>query len=91
MLKASPTEGAPVKSSQSMLKVATTSSFGSSSQTQKVAKTLLNNYGNCQSFMLCNENEALFKRSGYGEKDMNLLMMTTPPSNQTKTGQQMLY
>ena len=33
------------------------SSMTSSSQTRKVANTLLTNYGNCTLFKLCNENE----------------------------------
>jgi hypothetical protein len=60
------------------------SSMTSSSQTRKVANTLLTNYGNCTLFKLCNENEQFFKQKSsvaYNEKDINFLMMNTPPSN----------
>jgi len=47
-----------------------------------MANTLFDNYGNCNTFSLCNENEEFNKNIGDGgEKDYrNFLMLQTPPS-----------
>jgi len=43
----------------------TNSAKTSSSQTSKMANTLLTNYGNCTTFQLCNENEQFIKSKRY--------------------------
>lgn len=64
--------------------------MSSSSKTKKMATTLLDNYGNCTTFKLCNENEEFYRVNhhndhgiGHGPADRdyrNLLMLSTPPS-----------
>ena len=48
-----------------------------------MASTLFDNYGNCTTFKLCNENDEFTKTIDCdgGDKDYrNLMMLTTPPS-----------
>ena len=46
-----------------------------------MVNTLFDNYGNCTTFKLCNENEEFYKNSNEGDKDYrNVLMLSTPPS-----------
>jgi spore germination protein GerM len=52
---------------------------------------LFDNYGNCTSFKLCNENEEFYKNSGQeNDKDYRTMMMlNTPPSNAHKNSKYM--
>jgi hypothetical protein len=48
---------------------------------------MINNYGNCSNFKICNENEEFLKYNNQQteEKDYRQLIMSTPPSNLYKS------
>jgi len=48
---------------------------------------MMNSYGNCSNFKICNEADDYFKyndNNQTGEKDYRQLLMSTPPSNINK-------
>lgn len=60
-------------------------SLSSSAKAKNIAKTLLNHYGNCSNFKLCNENDVFTSQmeGSNMEKDFSMLL-NTPPSNNHK-------
>ena len=54
----------------------------SSSKTKKMVSTLMDHYGNCSNFKLCNENEEFYKHPNKdGDKEeRNFMLLSTAPN-----------
>ena len=66
--------------------------MSSSGKTKKMVNSLCDNYGNCTTFILCDENEDFTKQERQeGEKDFkNFMLLNTPPSNTHKNSKYIL-
>ena len=53
---------------------------------------MINNYGNCSNFKICNENDEFFKQytEPTAEKDYRQMVINTPPSNAHKSSSKYL-
>jgi hypothetical protein len=60
-------------------------SLSSSAKAKNIANKLLNHYGNCSNFKLCNENDVFVNQmlDNNVDKDFSMLL-STPPSNSHK-------
>lgn len=82
-------ENKDMKSPQEVLSMMKGSelSLSSSTKTNNIANTLLNNYANCSTFRLCNDNDVFTNQMNdqNQEKEFgSLMMLNTPPSNANK-------